>query len=68
MLFALSGSVHKMLLQSHNSIMRCAHITGKVMELSQPVPHNNIAVPHEWNTAKNAIEGSKNRKWNTMYL
>lgn len=32
------------------------------MGLSQPVPHNYIAVPHEWNTEKNAIGGQKIEK------
>lgn len=42
--------------------MWCAHITGDIMGLSQPVPHNYIAVPHELNTEKNAIKGQKIEK------
>ena len=32
------------------------------MGLSQPVPHNYIAVSNEWNTEKNAIESQKIEK------
>lgn len=39
--------------------MWCAHITGNVMGLSQPMPHNYTAVPHEWKTEKNAREKKK---------